>query len=208
RRAGALVVLGSATPSMESYYNAMAGRYEHLVLDSRVMGRPLADVTVVDMRETYAAEGPDVVLSEPLRRGLETRLQREEQSLVLLNRRGYATSVFCRQCGGTLDCVNCSVSLVIHGQGRSRRARCHYCGYSTPVPSACPVCAGAFMEQAGFGTERVEAEVKRMLPSARVARLDRDSIRRKGSLSAILSDFQNGDIDVLVGTQMIAKGHD
>ncbi|PYR37594.1 MAG: primosomal protein N' [Acidobacteria bacterium] len=206
--AGALVVLGSATPSMETYHNAMSGRYEHLVLESRVMGRPLADVSVVDMREIYAAEGPDVVLSPVLIRGLESRLDKREQSLVLLNRRGYATTVFCRQCGGTIDCPNCSVSLVVHGEGRSRRVRCHYCGYSTGVPQTCPSCGGPFMEQAGFGTERVEAEVRRAFPSARVSRLDRDAIRRKGSLATLLTQFRNGEIDVLVGTQMIAKGHD
>ena len=208
QRLGALVVLGSATPSMETYHNAMTGRYEHVVLDRRVMDRPLADVTLVDMREAYAEEGPDIVLSRALCQGLAARLDKREQSLVLLNRRGYATAVFCRQCAGTVDCPNCSVSLVVHGEGASRRARCHYCGYSARVPSACPLCAGPYMEQAGFGTERVEAEVRRCCPSARVARLDRDAVRRKGALTAILSRFRDGDIDVLVGTQMIAKGHD
>jgi primosomal protein N' (replication factor Y) len=127
---------------------------------------------------------------------------------VLLNRRGFATAVFCRQCAGTIDCPNCSVSLVVHGEGHSRRARCHYCNYSTRVPSACPNCAGPYLEQSGFGTERVEAEVKKAHPGARVARLDRDAIRRKGALANLLSRFRDGEIDVLVGTQMIAKGHD
>jgi primosomal protein N' (replication factor Y) (superfamily II helicase) len=208
QRADALVVLGSATPSMESYYNAMSGRYERVVLEKRILDRPLASVSVVDMREEYAEGGPDIVLSRALTAALSTRLERTEQALVLLNRRGFATTVFCRQCAGTLECPNCSVSLVVHGDGRSRRARCHYCNYSAPVPAACPLCAGPYLEQSGFGTERVEAEVKRAFPSARVARLDRDSIRRKGALTALLSRFQRGDIDVLVGTQMIAKGHD
>ncbi len=127
---------------------------------------------------------------------------------MLLNRRGFATAMFCRQCAGTLDCPNCSVSLVVHGDGPSRRARCHYCNYTARVPTACPLCAGPYLEQAGFGTERVEAEVKRVCPGARVARLDRDAIRRRGSLTSLLSRFRDGDIDVLVGTQMIAKGHD
>src|SRR5206468_255439 len=161
-----------------------------------------------DMREEYAVEGPDVILSRALREGIQTRLDRREQSLVLLNRRGFATAVFCRQCAGTLDCPNCSVSLVVHGEGNARRARCHYCNYTSRVPPACPRCAGPYLEQAGFGTERVEAEVKHVCPGARVARLDRDAIRRKGALNALLSRFRNGDIDVLVGTQMIAKGHD
>ena len=208
QRANALVVLGSATPSMESYHNAMTGRYERVVLERRVLDRPLAAVTVVDMREEYAEGGPDVILSRALGAGIAARLERREQSLVLLNRRGFATAVFCRQCAGTMDCPNCSVSLVVHGEGVSRRARCHYCNYTMRVPAACPHCAGPYLEQAGFGTERVEAEVRRLCPQARVARLDRDAIRRKGALTEILSRFRTGDIDVLVGTQMVAKGHD
>jgi primosomal protein N' (replication factor Y) len=208
QRAGALVVLGSATPSMETYHNAVSGKFEHIVLAKRVMDRALAAVTIIDMREEYAASGPDVILSRALIEGVTRRLERGEQSVVLLNRRGFATAAFCRQCAGTVDCPNCSVSLVIHGEGAARRARCHYCNYSARVPQTCPLCAAPYMEQAGFGTERVEAEVRRHLPNARVARLDRDSVRRKGSLTALLSRFRAGDIDVLVGTQMIAKGHD
>ena len=208
QRAGALVVLGSATPSMESYHNAMTGRYERLALERRVLDRPLASVSVVDMREEYAAEGPDVILSRALREGIRTRLDRGEQSLVLLNRRGFATAVFCRQCAGTIDCPNCSVSLVVHGEGNARRARCHYCNFTSRVPPACPLCAGPYLEQAGFGTERVETEVQKLCPGARVARLDRDAIRKRGSLASVLSRFRDGAIDVLVGTQMIAKGHD
>jgi len=208
QRAKALVVLGSATPSMETYANATSGRYERIVLARRVLDRPLAAVTVVDMREEYAVEGPDAILSRALRDAVGARLARREQSLILLNRRGFATAVFCRQCAGTLDCPNCSVSLVIHGEGHARRARCHYCNYTARVPTACPLCAGPYLEQAGFGTERVEAEVKRLFSAARVARLDRDAIRRKGALDALLARFGAGDIDVLVGTQMIAKGHD
>jgi len=208
QRAGALVVLGSATPSMESYHNATTGRYERIVLEKRVLDRPLATVTVVDMREEYAAAGPDVILSRALGAAIAERLERREQALVLLNRRGFATAVFCRQCAGTMDCPNCSVSLVVHGEGVSRRARCHYCNYTMRVPPACPHCAGPYLEQAGFGTERVEAEVRRLCPQARVARLDRDAIRRKGALTDILSRFRTGDVDVLVGTQMIAKCRD
>jgi len=207
-RAKALVVLGSATPSMESYHHAMTGKYERVVLERRVLDRPLAAVRVVDMREEYAAEGPAVVLSRALKDALAARLSREEQALVLLNRRGFATAVFCRQCAGTLDCPNCSVSLVVHGEGSARRARCHYCNYSSRVPAACPLCSGPYLDHAGFGTERVEAEVKRACPHARVARLDRDAVRRKGALGRLLSSFRDGATDVLVGTQMIAKGHD
>jgi primosomal protein N' (replication factor Y) len=208
RLAQALVVLGSATPSMESSYNASTGRYERVVLERRVFDRPLASVTVVDMREEFAAAGPDLVLSRALVEALALRLDRREQALVLLNRRGFATAVFCRQCAGTMDCPNCSVSLVVHGEGVSRRARCHYCNYSARVPAVCPLCAGPYLDQAGFGTERVEVEVRRACPGARVARLDRDAIRRKGALTTLLGRFMAGEIDVLVGTQMIAKGHD
>jgi primosomal protein N' (replication factor Y) len=116
--------------------------------------------------------------------------------------------VFCRQCAGTIDCPNCSVSLVVHGEGSARRARCHYCNYTVRVPVRCPLCAGPYLEQMGVGTERVEAEVRKTIPGARVARLDRDAIRRRGALAALLGRFREGDIDVLVGTQMIAKGHD
>ena len=208
QRANALVVLGSATPSMESGYNASTGRYERIVLERRVLDRPLASVTIVDMREEFAAAGPELVLSRALSEALAVRLERREQALVLLNRRGFATAVFCRQCAGTLDCPNCSVSLVVHGEGTSRRARCHYCNYSARVPAACPLCAGPYLDQTGFGTERVEVEVRRACPGARVARLDRDAIRRKGALTTLLGRFMTGEIDVLVGTQMIAKGHD
>jgi primosomal protein N' (replication factor Y) len=208
QRADALAILGSATPSMESYHNAMTGKYARVVLERRVLDRPLAAVTVVDMREEFAAEGPDVILSRRLREAIAERLSRREQTLVLLNRRGLATAVFCRQCAGTIDCPNCSVSLVVHGDGQSQRARCHYCNYTARVPTKCPLCAGPYLQQTGFGTERVEADIRHAFPAARLARLDRDAIRRRGALSNLLSRFQAGEIDVLVGTQMIAKGHD
>lgn len=209
QKAGALVVLGSATPSMETYHHAVNGKYERVVLQRRVQDRPLAAVTVVDMREEYAAGGPDVIVSRVLREGIAMRLERQEQSVVLLNRRGYSTAVFCRQCAGTVDCPNCSVSLVVHGTGTtSRRARCHYCNYSVRVPSSCPSCKAPYLEQSGYGTERVEAEIAQLFPQARIARVDRDAIRRRGALDALLMKFRRHEIDILVGTQMVAKGHD
>ena len=206
KHADALVVLGSATPSMESYQNALVGRYEPIRLTRRVFDRPLASVQIVDMREEFATHGPDVVLSERLRSAVADRVERGEQSLVLLNRRGFAVAVFCRQCASTLECPNCSVSLTVHRA--ERRARCHYCNYATAQPDTCPRCAGPYLEQLGFGTERVEAEIRRYFPGVRVARLDRDTARKRGGSRALLERFACGQVDVLVGTQMIAKGHD
>jgi primosomal protein N' (replication factor Y) (superfamily II helicase) len=209
KREQALVVLGSATPSLESFHNASSGRYELVTMGKRVLDRPLAQVHVVNMREEFARSGPNVVLSEALVEAMQARVSRREQTLVLLNRRGFATAVFCRQCTATIDCPNCSVSLTIHSSPRGpRRGRCHYCNYSVAIPGTCPTCAAPYMEQAGFGTERVEQDVRAACPEARVARLDRDSIRRRGAATAMLAEFGRGEIDVLVGTQMIAKGHD
>ena len=216
-REGALVVLGSATPSMESYQNAAGGKYERVVLERRVLDRPLAAVRVVNMRDEYAAEGPDVVISRDLAAAIEDRLSRREQVVVLLNRRGYSTAVVCRQCGDTFDCPNCSISLTVH---RIRgaypaeaglhqwRARCHYCNYSVMVPKACRKCAAPYLEHTGFGTEKVEQHLRDRFPDARIGRVDRDSVRRKGALASLLSRFAAAELDVLVGTQMIAKGHD
>src|SRR3954471_16450718 len=206
RLANALVVLGSATPSLETYYNAQNGRYTLIALERRVLDRPLANVTVVDMRAEYATEGPDLVLSRALSDALAARLDLGEQSIVLLNRRGFATAVFCRQCGHTFECPNCSVSLTVHKA--AGRARCHYCNYSMTLPKVCVKCAGPYLEQLGFGTERIEQELRDQFPAARVGRVDRDTIRRRGTIAALLRRFAAGELDVLVGTQMIAKGHD
>jgi primosomal protein N' (replication factor Y) len=205
RQQQALVVLGSATPSMESYAHAIRGRYELLTLERRVMDRPLASVRTVNMREEFAEVGPEAIISRALGEAIEARLERREQVLILLNRRGFSTSVFCRQCGATMECPSCSVSLVVHGRGR---AVCHYCNYARQVPRTCQNCGGTFLELLGYGTERVEAEIRRLFPMARAARLDRDTARRKGAVAETLARFGDGDLDVLVGTQMIAKGHD
>jgi primosomal protein N' (replication factor Y) len=234
-REGALVLLGSATPSLETAQNATTGKYSRHLLRRRVLDRPLAAVRIVNMRDEYATAGPDVIISQPLREAIEDRLSRQEQVVVLLNRRGYATAVFCRQCGDTFECPNCSTSLTVHvyRHGRARgagvtggataavpaasaaaavpvegRARCHYCNYSMRIPTKCRKCAAPYLEQAGFGTEKVEEQIRELFPAARVGRVDRDSVRRKGALTAVLSQFGNGELDVLVGTQMIAKGHD
>ena len=210
RNAGALVVLGSATPSLESSHNASNARYTRVVMERRVQDRPLASVSIVDMRQEYAEHGPDVILSGALKNAISKRLEVGQQSLILLNRRGLATAVFCRQCGGTIECPNCSVSLIVHSEAAPyrHRARCHYCNYGMLVPKACPACKGPYLERRGFGTEKVAREIETEWPSAKVARLDRDTVRRKGAAADILRSMAAGSIDVLVGTQMIAKGHD
>jgi primosomal protein N' (replication factor Y) len=221
----ALVVLGSATPSMETYQNCETGKYERAVLERRVLDRPLAAVRLVNMREEYAAAGPDVVISRALTAGIDERLRRGEQVLVLLNRRGYATAVICRQCGDTFECPNCSISLTVHsarpggsastyasaggpGERPRWRGRCHYCNYSVMVPNTCRKCAAPYLEHTGFGTEKVEHHLRQAFPAARIGRVDRDAIRRKGALTSLLSRFAARELDILVGTQMIAKGHD
>jgi primosomal protein N' (replication factor Y) len=206
QQAGALVVLGSATPSLETFQHATTGRYALVSLTKRVLDRPLASVRVVDMREVFAAEGPDAVLSPALRQALAARLADGEQSVVLLNRRGYAAAYFCRACAASLECPHCSITLTVHRA--ARRAECHYCDYGRPLPPACPACGGEFLDYRGVGTERIEAEVQAAVPAARVARVDRDTTRRKGAIDAVLRRFAARELDVLVGTQMIAKGHD
>jgi primosomal protein N' (replication factor Y) len=202
----ALVVLGSATPSLESAANALKGRYELVKLTRRVMNRPLASVRIVDMRREMAAHGREVTLSEPLLAAIADRLSRKEQSLVLLNRRGFATVVFCRECGDSAECPHCSVHLTFHRA--ARRLRCHYCNYASPVPKLCTKCGGPYLEQSGFGTERLEADLRDRFAAARIARVDRDAVRRRGAIAGVLSAVARGDLDIVVGTQMIAKGHD
>ena len=206
RDAGALAVLGSATPSLESWRNASEGRYLLVRMRQRVNDRPLAEVRTVDMREVFAHDGPDVVLSAALSEALQACVGRREQAMVLLNRRGYAPSLLCRSCGNTAECPNCCVTLTVHR--RAAQVRCHYCGYAVPLPGRCPSCQGEFLEYTGVGTERVEQAVREACPAARVARVDRDTMQRRGAIGAVLARFAKREIDVLVGTQMIAKGHD
>lgn len=206
RAQGALVVLASATPSLESANHARAGRYDLVRLRARILSRPLPAVRIVNMRDEYSAQGADVVLSRPLVEAIGTRLGRAEQSLILLNRRGFASVIFCRACGSSLECPHCSVSLTYHRM--QRRVRCHYCNYAAAAPNRCGSCQGEFLEQLGFGTERIEAEIRATFPGARVARVDRDTIRRRGAVTRVLEGVARGEIDVVVGTQMVAKGHD
>jgi primosomal protein N' (replication factor Y) (superfamily II helicase) len=201
----AVVVLGSATPSAESYDNALKGKYTKLALTTRAGSSGLPKVSIVD-RRAAAKAGDDPVLTNPLRAALEKRLERKEQSLLLLNRRGFATSLLCRECGTQLACKNCSVLLAIHYGGA--RAVCHYCGFECATPDTCGACKGSYMKLSGYGTEQLAEMVARAYPEARVARLDRDAVRRRGELAKVLRAFELGETDILVGTQMIAKGHD
>ena len=204
----ALVVLGSATPSLESFHNATRGRYTLVTLDRRVADRPLADVRVVNMRDEWADTGADVALSRPLIEGIAARLTRGEQALVLLNRRGVSTAVLCRQCGRTLECPHCSVAMTVHGHGARAHARCHYCDHRDRVPTTCPECAAPYLEHLGVGTERIEQDLRERFPGARIGRVDRDTVSTRGSLTTLLGRFARRELDLLVGTQMIAKGHD
>ncbi len=206
RLAGALALLGSATPSLESYWNAQEGKYRLAVLSERVEGRKLADVEIVDMRQEFRETHTTVPVSRRLHQEIEAQLANNEQTMILLNRRGYSWFLLCRSCGQTQRCVNCSISLTYHR--REHRLICHYCGYSTPVPARCPNCDSEHLHYVGEGTEKVEKKFAELFPGARVARLDRDVARRQGQFQHILNEFRLGKIDLLVGTQMIAKGHD
>ena len=205
RMEGATVVLGSATPSLESHVNADKGKYTRLVLPARIGVRGLPKVDVVDRREAMKA-GADPMLTPPLREALEERLRRGEQALLLLNRRGYATSLLCRECGQSASCPNCSVLVTVHQAGRT--AQCHYCGFQSQAPRACAFCQGEYLRLTGYGTEKVVEAVKAALPKARVDRLDRDRASRRGEAARVLAAFGAGETDILVGTQLIAKGHD
>ena len=205
----AVAVLGSATPSLESLYNAEWGRYTRLDLPERVHARALPRIELVDMRAEKTPGGSAPVLSRALREAMGAAIARGEQTILFLNRRGFATQLFCHDCGHAFACPNCDISLVLHaGAGRARSLRCHACGHSEPRPEACAKCGGPGTELRGIGTQRVEEEVRRALPGARTARLDRDSAARRGAQAEILARLRAGEVDVLIGTQMVAKGHD
>jgi primosomal protein N' (replication factor Y) (superfamily II helicase) len=203
---GAVALLGSATPSLETFHNARAGKYQLLQLTSRVANRPLADVRIVDLREEFRRQHRASPISESLRAAIALRLEEKTQAMVLINRRGYSWSMLCRGCGAVVQCENCSIALTYH---KSRqRLECHYCGYSIRPPKQCPKCHGEYMYFVGDGTERVDEYLREQFPSARIARLDRDTVRTKREYQQVLGAFAKGELDILVGTQMVAKGHD
>jgi primosomal protein N' (replication factor Y) (superfamily II helicase) len=206
RLEGAVALLGSATPSLETYHNARAGKYQLLALTSRVENRPLAQVRIVDLREEFRRQHRAAPVSERLRAAIAHRLEERTQIMVLINRRGYSWSQLCRSCGAFVQCQNCSIALTYH---KSRqRLECHYCGFSIRPPKQCPKCHAEYMYFIGDGAERVDEYLREQFPVARIARLDRDTVRTKREYQEVLGAFANGEIDILVGTQMVAKGHD
>src|SRR5690606_7068872 len=201
----AVVVLGTATPAVETIYRAGRGELERVVLSRRVQGRPLPRVDVVDMREELR-EGNRSIFSRMLQEALEQCVSRGEQAVLFLNRRGFSTFVLCRSCGKVMECPHCDISLTFHRTNRT--LRCHYCGYAEPVPETCPACGSSHIRYFGTGTQRVEEEIARLFPGMRVIRMDVDTTNRKGAHEELLGRFGAGEADVLLGTQMIAKGLD
>ena len=204
--ADACVLLGSATPSLESRYNAERGKYTLLELPSRIESRPMPGVELIDMRREFLETRKQNTFSRKLIEALRERLEKGEQTIVLLNRRGFSSFVACRACGERVQCMNCSLTLTYHK--RDRRLLCHYCSYAEKVPSVCPKCSSEHIYFLGVGSERVEEELHREFPAARIARLDRDTVNGKRQYESILNGFREGNFDILAGTQMIAKGHD
>lgn len=204
-RFGAALVLGSATPSVETFWRAEAGRIDMVSLPDRVARRPLPPVEVVDLRQRRPARARSL-FSDALEEAVRATADRGEQALLFLNRRGYARFLLCQECGHVVGCPNCAVSLTYHAE--SGRLTCHYCGHSRTPPGLCPACGSPHIRQFGAGTERVEREIALLFPGAVVERLDLDSARRKGEYERILGAFSRGEIQILVGTQMIAKGLD
>ena len=202
----AVALLGSATPSMESYHHARNGKYELLRLTSRVADRSLACVEIVDLREEFQQTHLTSPISSKLHAGIQECLTNQTQAIVLINRRGYSWSVLCRSCGASMQCVNCSISMTHHKQ--RNRLECHYCGSIQPIPKLCPKCQSKYIYFFGEGSEQLEERLRKEFPGARIARLDRDTARTKRQYQETLGAFAGGALDILVGTQMLAKGHD
>jgi len=214
--AGAVVVLGSATPSLETWQNSLLGKYARIEIRERVMNRPLPEVELIDMRREFQETAKDELFSRALVTQTREALERGEQALILLNRRGYSFAVICRACGEKLECQNCAISLTHHkppaedaGPAREgQRLECHYCGFRRTVPARCPKCDSEHLYYLGAGSEQGEARLGEIFPTARIGRMDRDTVRGRHDLERLLARLHSGEINLLVGTQMIAKGHD
>lgn len=204
--AGSIVILGSATPSLESYHNAQSGKYQYLQLQNRIGNRPLATAELIDMRDVFKEAGKDVVLSPQLIAAIQETHARGEQSIILLNRRGFSQFVLCRSCGERLRCKNCDITLTYHRQ--DGKLVCHYCGFTASTPKHCPFCESEFLYFIGHGTEQIEDILVKRFPKLSIARIDRDTMSKRGQMAKTLHAFDSGEIDMLVGTQMLAKGHD
>lgn len=202
---GSTVVLGSATPALESYYRAQRGDFKLMTINDRVAGRSLPEVRIVDLRDEMAA-GNRSIFSRLLQEKIAEKLDRREQIIMFLNRRGFSTFVVCRECGLVMRCPHCAVTLTYHAAGDI--LQCHYCNFTRASPKTCPKCGSVNIRYFGIGTQRVEDEVQKLFPIARVLRMDVDTTGRKGAHERILTAFKNGEADILVGTQMIAKGLD
>jgi len=206
QKESATVVLGSATPSLETFHNARKGKYQYLSLPERIGSRPMAAANIIDMRTVFAQHGKPRVFSDELQEAIRETHARGEQSIILLNRRGYSSFVLCRSCGESIQCPNCDVTLTYH---RSERVIvCHYCNHREAVPKSCPQCAKEYIYYVGEGTEQLEEILKQLFHDLRVARIDRDTTSSRKRFEKSLMDFSDGKIDTLVGTQMLAKGHD
>jgi primosomal protein N' (replication factor Y) len=206
KMADAAVVLGSATPSLESYFNAKKNKYALMELPDRVEKRPLPEVEIVDMRQEFQETGQEQVISRKLAAEIKDRLDRKEQVMVLLNRRGYSPVALCRACGKKLECRHCAIAMTHHK--RQHKMVCHYCGFIAPVPKSCVHCGSEYVYFLGTGSEKLEELLHGMFPQARIARLDRDTVRGHEDFERTLNALNEGRLDLLVGTQMIAKGHD
>jgi len=213
---GAVVVLGSATPSLESWANAEKGRYARVEMRERVMDRPLPLVELVDMRTEFRETGQEQIFSRRLIEETQATLDRGEQVILLLNRRGYSTVVMCRSCGEKIECENCAISMTYHKKVSEndavaqpgQRLECHYCGYRRAVPTKCPKCESEHLYFLGAGSQQGEERLQELFPSARIGRMDRDTVRGRSDMERLLARLHGGEINLLVGTQMIAKGHD
>ncbi len=206
QKESAVVVLGSATPSLESFHNAQTGKYQYVQLPERIANRPMARAEIVDMREVFARQKKPVVFSDELLSAIDETHARGEQTIILLNRRGYSSFILCRSCGESIECPNCDVTLTYHRGDQT--LVCHYCNHHQRAPSQCPACGSKYIYYVGEGTEQVEEILRKRFPRLRIGRIDRDTKSRRHEFEKRLLDFAKGEIDLLVGTQMLAKGHD